>query len=166
MCTVGTFLKKTVPLQRRPWIAIVRCLKIVLAKVEHYFTCVWTRIRRLVGIRRETFPGHIVSAWWHWVTKFLPDLNTCHFFLWRYLKVQVNQHRLKTLKDLTVVITQKITTIPPGTIRIDSYQCIENEGHKIIKNNYNKTALSLALSVQFKIKKYVFTFDLFWFLLI
>lgn len=118
-------------------------------------------VRRLVSVRREKFPGHIVSAWWHWVTKFLPDLNTCHFFFffWSYLKVQLYQYRPKTLKTLTVVITQKMSAISPETICRDNYRCIENQGryasHTIIKNNYNKMDLSLALSVWIKICFYV-----------
>lgn len=74
------------------------------------------------------------------------------------------------METFTVVIIQKIAAIPPETIRIDNYRRIENEeryaSHKIIKNNYNKIVLSLALSVEFKNKKHVFMFDLFWFLTI
>jgi hypothetical protein len=63
-----------------------------------------------------------------------PDLTTCDFFLWGYLKVQVYQHRLQTFESLKEAITQEVAAIPPEITRrvMEKYreklnQCIDNK---------------------------------------
>jgi hypothetical protein len=70
--------------------------------------------RRLLGILREMFPGHVVSLRCDigWPLR-SPDLNPCDSFLWGYLKVQVHQHRPQTLEALKEATTQEIAAILP-----------------------------------------------------
>jgi hypothetical protein len=67
-----------------------------------------------------------------------PDLNSCDFFLWGYLKAQVYQHRPQILEGLKEAITQEVAAIPSEMTRrfMEKYreglnQCIENEGHHL-----------------------------------
>jgi hypothetical protein len=90
---------------------------------------------RSLGILREMFPGHVVSLRGDigWPPR-SPDLNTCDFFLWGYLKAQVYQHRPQNLEGLKEAITQEVAAIPPEMTRrvTEKYrerfnQCIDNE---------------------------------------
>jgi hypothetical protein len=87
----------------------------------------------------EMFPGHVVSlrgdiGW----PLHSPDLTSCDFFLWGYLKAQVYQHRPQTLEGLKEAITQEVAAIlPKMTSRVMEKcrgrlnQCINNEGRHL-----------------------------------
>jgi len=53
---------------------------------------------------RNMFPGHLVSRFGDvpWPPR-SPDLSTCDFFLWGYLKSRVYRHKPRMLNDLKEV---------------------------------------------------------------
>ena len=61
---------------------------------------------------RNMFPGHLISRFgdvpWPPCS---PDLSTCDFFLWEYLKSCVYAHKPGTLNDLKEAIRQEIRPI-------------------------------------------------------
>ena len=60
-------------------------------------------------IVRNMFPGHLISRFGDvpWPPR-SPDLSTCDFFLWGYLKSRVYTHKLRTLNDVKEAIRQEI----------------------------------------------------------
>jgi len=58
------------------------------------------------------FPGHLISRFGDvpWPCR-SPDLSTCDFFLWGYLKSRVYNHKPRRLNDLKVAILQEIRPI-------------------------------------------------------
>jgi len=63
-------------------------------------------------IVRNMFPGHLISRFGEepWPPH-SPDLSTCDFFLWGYLKSRVYTHRPRTLNYLKGAIRQEIRPI-------------------------------------------------------
>ena len=63
-------------------------------------------------IVRNMFPGHLISRFGDvpWPPR-SPDLSTCDFFLWVYLKSRVYTHKPRTLNDLKEAIRQEIRPI-------------------------------------------------------
>ena len=63
-------------------------------------------------IVRNMFPEHLISRFgdvlWPSCS---PDLSTCDFFLWGYLKSCVYTHKPRTLNDLEEAIRQEIRLI-------------------------------------------------------
>jgi hypothetical protein len=55
------------------------------------------------------FPGHLISRFGD--VPWPPDLSTCDFFLWGYLKSRVYAHKPRTLNDLKEAISQEIRPI-------------------------------------------------------
>ena len=60
----------------------------------------------------NVFPGHLISRFGDmpWPLR-SPDLSTCDFFLWEYMKSRVYTHKPRTLNDLKEAIRQKIRPI-------------------------------------------------------
>ena len=58
------------------------------------------------------FPGHLISRFGDmpWAPH-SPDLSTCDFLLWGYLKSRVYTHKPRTLNDLKAAIRQEIRPI-------------------------------------------------------
>jgi len=65
-----------------------------------------------VTIVRNMFSGHLISRFrdMPWPPR-SPDLSTCDFFLWGYLKLHVYAHKPHTLNDLKEAIRQEIRPI-------------------------------------------------------
>ena len=65
-----------------------------------------------VTIVRNMFPGHLISRFGDvpWPPR-PPDLSTCDFFLWGYLKSRVYTDKPRTMNDLKKVIGQEIRPI-------------------------------------------------------
>ena len=63
-------------------------------------------------IVRNMFPGHHISRFRDvpWPPR-SPDLSTCDFFLWGYLKSRVYTHKPRTLNDLKEAFRQEIRPI-------------------------------------------------------
>ena len=63
-------------------------------------------------IVRNMFPRHLISRFGDvpWPTH-SPNLSTCDFFLWGYLKSRVYTHKPRTLNDLKEAIRQEICPI-------------------------------------------------------
>jgi len=61
---------------------------------------------------RNMFPGHLISRFRDvpWPPR-SPDLTTCDFFLWGYLKSRVYAHKPRMLNDLKEAISQEIGLI-------------------------------------------------------
>ena len=59
--------------------------------------------RRSLSILREMFPGHLISLRGDigWPVR-SPDLSSCDFFLWGYLKAMVYARRPGTIEHLTL----------------------------------------------------------------
>ena len=64
-------------------------------------------------IARNMFPGHLISRFGDVPCgpPRSPDLSTCDFFLWGYLKPRVYTHKPRTLNDLKEAIHQEIRPI-------------------------------------------------------
>jgi hypothetical protein len=58
------------------------------------------------------YDGHLISRFGDvpWPLRF-PDLSTCDFSLWGYLKSRVYTHKPRTLNDLKEAIRQEIRPI-------------------------------------------------------
>ena len=63
-------------------------------------------------IVRNMFPGHLISRFGDvpWPPR-SPDLSTCDFVLWGYLKSRVYTHKPRTLNDFKEAIRQEIRPI-------------------------------------------------------
>jgi len=63
-------------------------------------------------IVRNMFLGHLISRFGDvpWPPR-SPDLSTCDFFLWGYLKSRVYTQKTRTLNDLKEAIRQEICPI-------------------------------------------------------
>ena len=61
-------------------------------------------------IVRNMFPGHLISRFGDGALgpPRSPDLSTCDFFLWGYLKSRVYTHKPRTVNDLKEAIRQEI----------------------------------------------------------
>ena len=101
------------------------CPKIIRLLADHNPDDVWFQqdgatshsSRHSLGILRDMFPGHLVSLRGDigWPLR-SPDLTPCDFFLWRYIKSQMYQHRLANLEELKAAITHEINTIPQDMV--------------------------------------------------
>lgn len=88
-------------------------------------------------VLRRMFPGRLISRFGDipWPPR-SPDLSTCDFFLWGYLKSRVYSHKPRTLNDLKNAIREEVATIDAELIarvmadflrRLES--CIQEDGH-------------------------------------
>lgn len=88
---------------------------------------------------KRLFPGKVISKRgdFDW-PPCSPDLSSCDFFLWGYLKNMVYIHKPRTLDELKDAINLEIRAIPRemlGTVmsnfthKLD--ECIQNEGHHL-----------------------------------
>ena len=68
--------------------------------------------RLSMDVVRRMFPGRVTSRFSDipWPPR-SPDLTTCDFFLWGYLKSNVNTHKPRTLSDLKEAIREEVATI-------------------------------------------------------
>jgi len=81
-------------------------------------------------------PGHLISRFGDvpWSPR-SPDLSTCDFFLWGYLKSHVYTHKPRTLNDLKEAIHQEIRPIDRQLLArvMDDFKkklenCIQEDG--------------------------------------
>ena len=81
--------------------------------------------RHSFSLLREIFPGHVISLRGDigWLPR-SPDLTTCDFFLWGYLKAKVYEQLPQTLEALKEAIRQEVVAITPEMIRkvMDNYR--------------------------------------------
>jgi len=95
--------------------------------------------RRSLGSLKEMFPSRFSSLrddiGWPART---PDLTTCDFFLWGYLKAEAYKHRPQTLKALKEAIRGEVVATPPKmtnkvmeNFREPLRQCIANNGRQV-----------------------------------
>jgi len=68
--------------------------------------------RLSMDVVHRMFPGKVISCFGDipWPPR-SPDLTTCDFFLWGYLKSHVYTHKPRTLSDLKEAIREDVTTI-------------------------------------------------------
>ena len=87
-------------------------------------------------IVRNMFPGHLISRFGDvpWPPR-SPDLSTCDFFLWWYLKSRVYAHKPRMLNDLKEAILQEIRPIDRQLLArvMDDFKkrlenCIQEDG--------------------------------------
>ena len=63
-------------------------------------------------IVRNMFPGYLISGFGDLpLPPRSPDLSTCYFFLWGYLKSRVDTHKPCRLNDLKEAVRQEIRPI-------------------------------------------------------
>jgi len=93
-------------------------------------------------IVRNMFPGHLISRFGNvpWPPR-SPDLSTCDFFLWGYLKLRVYTHKLRTLNDLKEAIRQEIRLIDRQLLAR-----VMDDKKKVLKTTSKKTVVILPLS--------------------
>jgi hypothetical protein len=74
--------------------------------------------RAAMEFLRQTFPGRLISLRVNveWPSR-SPDLSSCDYFLWDYLKVRVYINKPCTLKTLSETITQEIRAVPRATFQ-------------------------------------------------
>jgi len=69
-------------------------------------------VNESVTIVRNMFPGHLISRFGDVpLPPRSPDLSTCDFFLWGYLKSRGYPHKPRTLNDLKEAFRQEIRPI-------------------------------------------------------
>jgi transposase len=95
--------------------------------------------RATMAVLRSLFPGRIISRFGDipWPAR-SPDLSSCDFFLWGYLKSRVYENKPRTLNELKNAIRHHISQIDPLLLQRveDSYrlrlqQCIDENGHHL-----------------------------------
>ena len=72
-----------------------------------------------------------------------PDLSTCDFFLWGYLKSHVYTHKHRTLNDLKEAIRQEIRPIDRQLLALVMGDLKKKKGLKIASK---KTVVILPIS--------------------
>jgi len=89
-----------------------------------------------MNLLNDLFPNHLISRNGdvQWPPR-SPDLSSCDFFLWGYLKSKVYETRPESIQDLKVRIQEEIRAITPALLRRVSEnfrlrltQCAQNEG--------------------------------------
>jgi hypothetical protein len=92
-----------------------------------------------MDVVRRMFPGRVISRFGDipWPPR-SPDLTTCDFFLWGYLKSHVYTHKPRTLSDLKEAIREEVATIDREMLErvyADFQQrfenCIQESGHHL-----------------------------------
>ena len=90
-------------------------------------------------IVRNMFPRHLISRFGDvpWPPS-SPDLSTCDFFLWGYLKSRVYTHKPRTLNDSKAAIRQEIRPIDRQLLArvMDDFKkrlenCIQEDGRHL-----------------------------------
>jgi hypothetical protein len=95
--------------------------------------------RLSMDVVRRTFPGRVISRFGDipWPPR-SPDLTTCDFFLWGYLKSHVYTHKPRTLSDLKEAIREEVATIDREMLervytdfqrRLEN--CVQESGHHL-----------------------------------
>jgi hypothetical protein len=69
-------------------------------------------------VLNKIFATHVISRRGNneWPAR-SPDLNTCDFFSWRYLKSKVYKMKTRTKMDLKQNIKHKVATISPTMLQ-------------------------------------------------
>lgn len=97
-------------------------------------------------VLRDMFPERLISRFGDipWPPR-SPDLSTCDFFLWGYLKDRVYSHRPRTLAELKEKIRQEVATINGELMtrvmadfmrRLEN--CIQEDGHHLLDVIFHK----------------------------
>jgi len=91
----------------------------------------------LMRVLRQMFPNKVISRFGdiQWPPRW-PDLSSCDYFLWGFLKEGVYAHKPRTLEDLKLAITEDINGIEQDLLTevSDDFQtrmniCREVYGH-------------------------------------
>ena len=89
-----------------------------------------------MDLLKDLFPNRLISRNGdvQWPPR-SPDLSSCDYFLWGYLKSKVFETRPATIQDLKVWIQKEIRAITPAVLRRVSEnfrsrltQCLQNDG--------------------------------------
>jgi len=95
--------------------------------------------RLSIDVLRRMFPGRVISRFGDtpWPPR-SPNLTTCDFFLWGYLKSHVYTHKPRTLSDLKEAIREEVATIDREMVErvyVDFLRrlenCIQESGHHL-----------------------------------
>ena len=98
----------------------------------------------LMTIVRNMFPGHLISRFGDvpWPPR-SPDLSTCYFFLWGYLKTRFYAHEPRRMNDLKEAIRQEIRPIDRQLLArvMDDFKerlenCIQSDGRHLTDMNF------------------------------
>jgi hypothetical protein len=95
----------------------------------------------------EMFPPHVISRRGNieWPAR-SPDLNTCDYFLWRYLKIKVYKKKPRTTEDLKQDIREEVAAIPPTMLQrvMQKFltrvlgECVNNNGRHLTDTIFKK----------------------------
>jgi hypothetical protein len=93
------------------------------------------------------FPARVISRRGNieWPAR-SPDLNTCDFFLWGYLKSKVYEKKPRTTEDLKQNIRKEVAAVPPTMLQrvMQNFQirllgeCVDNNGRHLTDTIFNK----------------------------
>ena len=94
-------------------------------------------------IVRNMFPGHLISRFGDvpWPLR-SPDVSTCEFFLWGYLKSRFYTHKPHMLNDLKEAIRQEIRPIDRQFLA----RVMDDLKKKGLKTASKKTVVILLIS--------------------
>jgi len=92
-----------------------------------------------MNVLREMFPQHVISRGGNvpWPAR-SPDLSTCDYILWGYLKSRVFICKPRTIAELKQSIKEEIVAIPEHMTRramenlgVRLEQCLRNGGRQL-----------------------------------
>ena len=82
-----------------------------------------------MNVLRNMFPGHLISRFGDvpWPPR-SPDMSSCDYFLWGYLKGRVYTHKPRNLGEFKDAIRQEVLTIDQQLLvrAMDDFNRIEN----------------------------------------
>jgi len=99
-----------------------------------------------VRVLNQMFPARVISrrANIEWPAR-SPDLNTCDFFLWGYLKSKVYEKKPRTTEYLKQNIRDEVAAISPTMLQrvMRNFQkrlreCVDNNGRHLTDTIFKK----------------------------
>ncbi|XP_025200175.1 uncharacterized protein LOC112598060 [Melanaphis sacchari] len=97
------------------------------------------------AVLQKMFPGRLISlreniTW----PPCSPDLSSCDYFSWGYLKAEVFKHRPRTIEELKEAIRQETSAIPLNMLakvmenfRERLHMCVARQGNHLDFRRYN-----------------------------
>jgi hypothetical protein len=105
--------------------------------------------RTAMRVLNEMFPTRVISRRGNteWPAR-SPDLNTCNFFLWGYLKSKVYGKKPRTAVDLKQNTRDEVAAISPTMLQrvMQNFQrslrdCVDNKGRHLTDTIFRKLIL-------------------------
>jgi hypothetical protein len=103
-------------------------------------------VRTAMRVLNQMFPARVISRRGNieWPAR-SPNLNTCDFFLWGYLKSKVYEKKPRTTEDLKQNIRYEVAAISPTMLQrvMQNFQkclreCVDNNGRHLTDTIFKK----------------------------